>query len=1181
MSAWRPWETCRAAALAAALCLLAGTSAFTQTTSASVSGTVKDPQGAILRGAEVTLTSDTQGTTQSARTDSLGNFLFAYVRPDTYTLSIRLEGFGRIEQRGLVVNANDRIMAGSFVMAVGGVDQTVTVTAPSSDLQLKSGERGFTLQTAAMQNLGAPGRSLFTLVPLVPGVLPTAEAPAQVGHFNINGQRNQSNNYTVDGVTTLDTGNNAGNMVQTNIDAVAEIKVLTSSYQAEYGRAAGGQVQVVTKSGTQRFSGSGYWYGRRSEWNENTWLNVRDGTPKEKSSRNDQGYTFGGPLFVPEVFNSARNKLFFFWSQEFQRRNDPVAERRVTVPTALERQGDFSQTVDNSGNPYPYIRDYTTGLPCNASNTSGCFKYQGVLGRVDPGRLYGPTLATLSLFPLPNVTGEKTYNYKSQEPSNEPIDQSLIRLDYQASGNWRVAGRYMWHSNKNDYPYFYSSVPTFAGISELPAFGWVLSTTGMLDGTTSLEFSVGSGHKDMRSYSDSPQLKRSSSEISALPSLFPEAIQDDTVPSIGYGGRVSSPAQVSTTSLPFENFSAITDVIGNLTKVVGSHAFKAGLYFQGSVKRQGTTSFNGSLTFNNTANNPFDSGHPYANAALGIYQQYSQTSAYLVPDWRYSNVEWYVQDNWKASSNLTLDCGVRFYLLTPQYDTRRLASNWLAEEWDPAKTVRLYAPAVVNGARVGYDAVSGTTVAGASIGRVVPGSGDPFNGALQAGQGISETLTDGSKFRVSPRLGFAYDITGTQRLVARGGLAILYDRPQGNQVFSQINNPPAIQVQTLTWGLARDIATTGGPNATVALTPSAYNWQVPVVVQWNLGVQTRLPAAFTLDVAYVGARADHLMQLRNLNAVPYGAAYLPQNVDPTRGQSCIDCTPLSPVPGGNALPADFMRPYPGYGNIMESGFGSYSNYSALQTTVTRRLSKGLMIGGHYTWSAAKGTLSTDLDTARIDGRDREANYGPLAFDRPHVFVANFVYRAPDVATGALGLFTNGWQVSGNCRWVYGTPYTASFSVAGGSIGPINLTGSMEPARIALTGIPPSKGWSSDPYRQFDLSAFTVPQPGSLGLESPRTTMHMPPVRGLDLSLSKSFPFGGRRRLELRVDAFNALNTVNFTGVNRTIFFSSLTNPTITNLPYDASGNLVNKYGVGTVSAVGSPRQLQVMTRFTF
>ena len=208
----------------------------------------------------------------------------------------------------------------------------------------------------------------------------------------MNGQRETSNNVTIDGVANIDTGDNGGNMAVTNTEAISEFKVLTSSYQAEYGRAVGGQVQMVTKSGTQSFHGSGYWFGRRSGWNANSWTNNRAGAPAPvgngavieppKASRDDFGFTIGGPIYIPGVFNTDKKKLFFFWSEEFQKRSSPPSQRTARVPTALERAGDFSQSVDNSGNPYPYIRDYTTGLPCNASDTRGCFQDGGVLGRI-------------------------------------------------------------------------------------------------------------------------------------------------------------------------------------------------------------------------------------------------------------------------------------------------------------------------------------------------------------------------------------------------------------------------------------------------------------------------------------------------------------------------------------------------------------------------------------------------------------------------------------------------------------------------------------------------------------------------------------------------------------------------------------------------------------------------------
>src|SRR5436190_3329598 len=314
-----------------------------QTTSASVSGTVQDSQGGVLPGATVTMTSGTQGNVLTAVSDDAGRFVFPIVRPDTYTLEVALPGFKTLQRTNLIVSANDKISTGLLTLDIGGLTEQVIVASPTP-LQSVSGERSFTLSNETLENIANNGRMLFNFATLVPGALSQNTGNAElgsVGDFTVNGQRPNSNNITIDGVANIDTGNNGGNMATTNIDSVAEFKLLTNAYQAEYGRAVGGQLQVVTKSGTQDLHGSGYWYGRRSGWNAESWINNRDGLTTPKSSRDDRGYTAGGPVYIPGLFNEEKRKLFFFWSQEFQSRTDPASEHRATVPTALERMGDF------------------------------------------------------------------------------------------------------------------------------------------------------------------------------------------------------------------------------------------------------------------------------------------------------------------------------------------------------------------------------------------------------------------------------------------------------------------------------------------------------------------------------------------------------------------------------------------------------------------------------------------------------------------------------------------------------------------------------------------------------------------------------------------------------------------------------------------------------------------------
>ncbi|PYQ74545.1 MAG: hypothetical protein DMG04_10090 [Acidobacteria bacterium] len=637
-----------------------------QTTSASVAGIVQDSQGGILPGVTVTMTSRTQGNALTAVTDSGGRFVFPIVRPDTYTIQVALQGFKTLERTNLVVNANDKLSMGSLTLEVGGLTEEVSVTSRVVELQSVSGERSFTLESETLKNIANNGRALFNFATLVPGALSQNRGNTELGQvssFTVNGQRPNSNNITIDGVANIDTGDNGGNMVTTNIDAVAEFKILTNAYQAEYGRAVGGQLQVVTKSGSQNFHGSGYWYGQRSAWNANSYLNKRETpeVPKPKTSRNDSGYTIGGPVAFPG-FNEEKKKLFFFWSEEFQRRTNPPTVHNARVPTALERRGDFSQSVDSSGDPFPYIRDFTTGLPCSASDTRGCFQDGGVLGRIPQSRLYAPGLAALNIFPTANFSGGSGLNFTSQVPDQAPRREELLRMDFQPTDRWRITGRYM--KDKEEILQAYGTTWAGNGSDQLPTptlfihpgSNYLLSATGVLNSSTSLELSWGRAANSLNYQLQLQQLFRSNAGVSALPLLFPQAVQADYVPWFVFRGpngtgRTGNAGQYQTDRGPFTNKNVTHDVIANVTKVWSAHSAKAGFYYQNSFKPQSIfASFNSQIDFVDNSSNPFDTGFGYANAATGVFNSYQQASKYALPEWRYHNFEWYAQDNWKPTT---------------------------------------------------------------------------------------------------------------------------------------------------------------------------------------------------------------------------------------------------------------------------------------------------------------------------------------------------------------------------------------------------------------------------------------------------------------------------------------------------------------------------------------------------
>jgi hypothetical protein len=476
----------------------------------------------------------------------------------------------------------------------------------------------------------------------------------------------------------------------------------------------------------------------------------------------------------------------------------------------------------------------------------------------------------------------------------------------------------------------------------------------------------------------------------------------------------------------------------------------------------------------------------------------------------------------------------------------------------------------------GFVATESNTITGALIGRLVPNTGKITNGVIQAGAGIERGLYRNRGVHFAPRFGFAYDVKGNQSLVVRGGGGVFYDRPQGNTVFDLVQNPPVTIQPTFFYGRVQDIGSGQVLIAPPNLVAIDREGKIPTTYSYNLGVQYKLPYESVLDVSYVGTSGQHLLQRRNINAPNYGAAYLAQSQDPTAAAST--------VPGATALPVDFLRPYQGFGQIQYIEPSTSSNYHSLQTSLNRRFTKGLLLGVNYTWSKVLGTQSGDLPGVAGFGAphildNRRANYGPLDFDRRHNFNINWVWQLPKATQNkGLGYALNDWQLSGIYRYVTGQPYNVGFNIPGLSAYSLTGTQNLEGARIVLLKNP-GTGNSSDPYRQFDVSAFTTPQPGSTGFESGRNFLYRPPINSWDLSLSKRLRIKEKAEFEIRLDAFNALNHTQFDAANTTLNVTSLTNPTPTNLGSESTRSLWT--GFGAITSVRPPRNLQLSARFQF
>ena len=1164
-------------AMLIALMLVSAAPGYAQTTSGSITGNVVDAQHGAVPNAVVTATELEKKFTFNTKSDEVGRFVFTQVPPGTYRISAESPGFKKYDRVGITLNANDKISIGDLVMEVGTVTEQIEVSASAVQLQTESAERSSALVAKQMENIAVNSRSYLDLVKLVPGVVSTVNlqtaGPGGLASISANGTRTNSNQLTINGISNVDTGSNGSVNVTVSLDSVQEFKILTGVYQAEYGRSMGAQISVVTKSGTSEFHGSSYWFHRNDSLNANNWLNNRNGLPRNLFRFNDLGYTLGGPVYIPKILKS-RDKLFFFWSEEFQRQLRPQSAHNITVPTDLERQGDFSKSVDNNGNPFSIIDP----------NTHAPFP-----GNVIPAnRLYAPGIALLKLLPEPNVPGAcatspgaggciKGYDYQSQVSDQYPRREDLIRIDYNLTSKARLFGHFI--NNNNTYQSQYGSfvLGSNTPLSPIqyanPGYSWAVGSTYVFGPTLTNEFNMGVSDNSILIDETTNAYTRTASNVD-LPLLYPSAVQRDYLPNVAFGGsRLANSPGFGTSDAPFINYNTTIDITDSVAKVWNRHTFKTGVYMQRSRKNQTSFgAFDGSYNFGDNSANPYDTGFGFANAALGVYNSFTQAANFINGQYRYWNLEFYVQDTWKIRKNLTLDYGIRTAWYQPQYDASMQASTFVLSQWSASQAPRLYVPQMVNGVRSAVDPPTGQVLPAADIGFIVPGTGSVANGIAQGGQnGFTKYLQNSPPLVWGPRVGIAWDPMGDQKFVVRTGAGIYYDRFQGNRVFDFVRNPPLGIQPVLNYGLVNTI----NPSSALLSPPDFYAadpvGKIPTVYNFTLGVQSKLPLGMVLDTAYVGALSRHLQDNRNLNYVPYGSAFLPQYQDPTLSSTALL--------GSSALPVNFLRPFRGIGNVNLYEAGATGNYNSLQVTVNRQVGH-LFVGMAYTWSKDLTTASGDTNFVRPDQYTREAYYGPSSNDRRQNFALNYVYNLPDFKSmkalpkAVLG----GWQISGVTAFMSGTPYGLGYSITG--VSQQNITGSStEGARVGLLGNPSSG--ASYPYNLLNAAMVTPPAVGSIGLESGVNYLTGPGINNWDISLQKEFSVKERAHLQFRVDAFNAFNHTQFSGVNSTLTFASLTNPTPTNLYLKPDGTVNNINGFGTVNGARNPRILQTVIRIQF
>jgi hypothetical protein len=1161
---------------------IAASDARAQGLTGQISGVVTDSGGGVLPGATVVLKNAGTNATRETVTGADGAFLFPDLLAGKYDVTVTVSGFKTYEQKGISLASTERVALRAIALEVGGVAETVTVQAEAVTVQTTNGARSGLITRENIEDIALKGRDFAAMLKLLPGVVDTSarEAPGwgSMQNLSINGR--SSFNFSYDGVTNKDTGSNSGNYAAPALDSIAEVRVQTSNFQAEYGRSSGATITVITRSGTKNFHGSAAYYKRDDALNGNEYqrrVNCTAGQTSQCKAPDykfdNEAWTLGGPVLIPGTkFNSDRNKLFFFFSQDILQRTDPGSVNVRRMPTALERSGDFSQTFDTQRR-LVYIRDPL--LPGNCSTTTGgpaCFP-----GNVIPAsRMDVVGRQLLNLFPMPTTAQDDNgNNYAFQTVQDWPRNDQVLRMDWNVAPKSTFYTRLQWgYEKRAGGVSFLGSTgagwPQQPSKYEIDTVSYVSTLLHTFNNSTFAEATVGVNWSHQYTSPLDQASQDANDRTKVLPSFrqfFPDANPLNSMPQASFGGGI--PGSIASFNVesrwPFFGFNRLWNFSGNLTKIAGTHNMKTGLFVEHTTRpAQRSSTFNGSLSFDANGigtSNPLNTNVGFANALLGAVTQYQEANGHPSAHGLFMNTEFYVQDNWRVKRNFTIDAGIRFYYITPTKSDGDTVAQFEPDLWNAGQAPLLYLPISTAQGRRAVNPVNPNDIQPlVYLGRLVPGTGNFTNG-MQTYEGTPQQK---NPFKAAPRIGFAWDVTGDGKTAVRGGAGVFYDRYSDDNILDLIELPPVLQTYTTNYTTVTELLA-----SPLTATPTAVRriqeFVPPVVYNWSLGVQRDIGFNLVADLAYVGNAGRDQLITNDINGRPYGYAYLPSSLDPTN------------VSGGQAqpLPDDLLRPYRGFGRIQNREFKGISDYHSIQFSVNRRRSAdGLAVGAAYTYQMVnKNMNSIDPFLSAADNRTRNYNSSGR---RPHLLVINYSYEVPNLSRKWDNILTkaifDNWQISGITQIQSGTQGGFGYSYSNVPTGTLSGNGSINgggnrPNIVCDPFLPRGERTFE---RQFKTECIAPPTDQYHFGTSTGDEFHGPGFMNWDISAFKNIPIVGDRRLQLRVELYNAFNSNQWTGTNTTANFDYRT------------GDLTNANSFGRLNGnTLSARRIQLGARFTF
>ncbi len=1113
---------------------------FAQSDNSSIAGVVTDPSGAVVANASITLTNEQNGAIRKVATNRSGFYTIPGLAPGKYTVMISAEGFNTVTMTNNNLDPSVPSTV-NIALSVGATAQQVEIRANETTLQADSSTLGRVITSSQADNLPLNGRNPIYLALTKAGITSVSSNVSSfsfstgLGALNINGGRERDNLLTYDGAVAVRIRASGDSIGTPDLDAVQEVQVLATNYPAEYGRSIGGQVRIITKSGGDNFHGSLYEYFQNPVLNANTWVRnnntVNNNNPAYPAALktnyvghftfNQFGGNVNGPLVVPHVL--PKGKVFFLYSEALVRYN-PLQTNAVTVPNPAFRTGDFSALL--AGSSKHYIKDPQSPLPCSAATGGpGCFS-----GNIIPqNRLSANGVGLLTAFPNPTPNfslGSANLLTTGTNPEQQQIDSG--NLDIVPTQKDYVRFRLIHFYYHEDNPFATSNYGDVPRIYSRPNETGSLDYVHTFHERMSNEFLFTASHDVARLSIDTSTgtYNRARYGIN-FPYLFPQGKDlPNKIPTIAFD-TTTSITTLDGSTYPSHSQGELFDFADTFTRVIGNHLIRVGgLYersgendddqiaFANSTPGQ-TNNQNGKFDF--SSGNTLGSSYDIADAALGLFNTYSEVGPRNETPNRANMYEFFAQDSWKVTLKLHFEYGVRYSSIHPYYS---LWNN--AGTFDPA----FYSP--VNAIQV-----SPTT------GNPIAGTGDPLNGTVLWGSGFTSSaqghvpiassnqynnlfhnLPRGyihvQKFLFQPRLGIAYQLNG--KTVLRTGFGRYVNRQGVSDGVFAGGIPPLQQLVSISAGSVDNPGGTAASTGSYPQLSGAINQASPQpeAYTWNVSVEREIGYDTVADISYVGRHALHQQFEGDLNQAPVGTAQ---------------------AYGTNGVNAH--RPYLGYAAITEVYQGDTAFYQGLQIDVNHRYSKNLGFGVAYTYAHSRdcGSFQKNFLPNFLDPKGLCGNSD---YDIRQVLAINSVYRIPfpngnRIANEVLG----GWQISQSYQFQTGIPLSVSTSqdVAGvGSGFQAQLLQIAPGANLKGNGKfsvgADSNSWFNT--KNTDGSnIFTLPPAGTFTTQRNRNILYGPGSANYNASLQKRFQTFENQSLIFRFDAFDFPNHPNWSAPDST------------------------------------------------